>query len=88
VAHAFDVPARRDLAFSLAGSASLMAVAAAQAIDLLHDAAGMNAVARDTVLDRCWRDVHTMTQHIILSPARFEIAGRVLLGLDPGSPLI
>jgi len=34
VAHAFDVPARRDLAFSLAGSASLMAVAAAQAIDI------------------------------------------------------
>ena len=34
VAHAFDVPARRDLAFSLAGSASLMAVAAAQAIDV------------------------------------------------------
>jgi transglutaminase-like putative cysteine protease len=34
VAHAFDVPARRDLAFSLAGSASLMAVAAAQAVDL------------------------------------------------------
>jgi transglutaminase-like putative cysteine protease len=34
VAHAFDVPARRDLAFSLAGSASLMAVAAAQAIDM------------------------------------------------------
>ncbi|HXW36117.1 MAG TPA: transglutaminaseTgpA domain-containing protein [Acidimicrobiales bacterium] len=34
VTHAFDVPARRDLAFSLAGSASLMAVAAAQAIDL------------------------------------------------------
>ena len=34
VTHAFDVPARRDLAFSLAGSASLMAVSAAQAIDL------------------------------------------------------
>jgi len=34
VAHAFDVPARRDLAFSLAGSTSLMAVAAAQAVDL------------------------------------------------------
>jgi alkylation response protein AidB-like acyl-CoA dehydrogenase len=61
---------------------------AAQAIDLLHDAAGMNAVAQDSVLDRCWRDVHTMTQHIILSPARFEIAGRALLGLDPGSPVI
>jgi protein-glutamine gamma-glutamyltransferase len=34
VAHGFDVPARRDLSFSLAGSASLMAVAAAQAIDI------------------------------------------------------
>jgi len=33
VIHAFDVPARRDLAFSLAGSASSMAVAAAQAVD-------------------------------------------------------
>ncbi len=33
VTHAFDVPSRRDLAFSLVGSASLMAVAAAQAID-------------------------------------------------------
>ncbi len=34
VTHAFDVPARRDLSFSLAGSAGLMAVAGAQAIDL------------------------------------------------------
>lgn len=31
-AHSFDVPSRRDLGFSLAGSATLMAVAAAQAI--------------------------------------------------------
>jgi len=61
---------------------------AAQAIDILHDAAGMSSVTRDTVLDRCWRDVHTITQHVILTPARFEIAGRVLLGLDPASPVI
>jgi alkylation response protein AidB-like acyl-CoA dehydrogenase len=60
----------------------------AQAIDLLHDAAGMNAVATGSVLDRCWRDAHTMTQHIILSPARYEIAGRILLGLEPGAPVI
>jgi alkylation response protein AidB-like acyl-CoA dehydrogenase len=61
---------------------------AAQAVDLLHDAAGMSAVKRGAVLERCSRDMHTMTQHIILSPDRFEIAGRVLLGLDPGSPVI
>jgi hypothetical protein len=32
--HAFDVPARRDVAYSLAGSAALVAVAAAQSVDL------------------------------------------------------
>jgi hypothetical protein len=32
--------------------------------------------------------VHTITRHLILSRARFEIAGRVLLGLEPGSPVI
>jgi hypothetical protein len=52
------------------------------------DAAGMNAIATDSVLDRCWRAVHAMTQHLILSPARYEIAGRVLLGLEPGAPVI
>ena len=34
VTHSFDVPSRRDLAFSLAGSVTLMAVAAAQALDM------------------------------------------------------
>ncbi len=34
VTHAFDTPARRDLAFSLVGSVTLMAVAAAQALDM------------------------------------------------------
>jgi alkylation response protein AidB-like acyl-CoA dehydrogenase len=61
---------------------------AAQAIDLVHDAAGMNAVRTGSVLDRCWRDVHTMTQHVILAPARFEIVGRIMMGLDPNSPVI
>jgi len=32
--HSFDVPARRDLSFTLAGSAALMAVAASQATDM------------------------------------------------------
>ncbi len=32
--HAFDVPSRRDVAYSLAGSAALMAVAAAQSVDV------------------------------------------------------
>jgi len=34
VTHAFDVPSRKDLTFSLAGSVTLMAAAAAQAVDM------------------------------------------------------
>jgi alkylation response protein AidB-like acyl-CoA dehydrogenase len=80
----FDNPA---LARQRLGTVTAVRLSA-QAIDLLHDAAGMSAVASDGVLERCWRDVHTITQHIVLSPARYEIAGRVLLGLDPGAPVI
>ena len=75
------------LARSRLGSVTAVRLSA-HAIDLLHDVAGMSAVAADSVLDRCWRDVHTMTQHIILSTGRFEIAGRVVMGLDPASPII
>jgi hypothetical protein len=61
---------------------------AARAVDLLHDAAGMNAIAAGTILERAWRDVHTATQHLLLNPARYDITGRVALGRDPGSAVI
>lgn len=61
---------------------------AAQAVDLVHDAAGATSIQTACPIERCWRDVHAMTQHIILSTGRFEIIGRVLFGLDPGTPII
>jgi alkylation response protein AidB-like acyl-CoA dehydrogenase len=61
---------------------------AAQAVDLIHDVAGMDAVMTGSIIDRCWRDVHTITQHVLLAPNRYDIAGRVLLGLDAGVPVI
>lgn len=80
----FDLHARAD-----ARLASVTAVKlCAQAIDLLHDAAGMTAVQSGHALERCWRDIHTMTQHVILGTTRFEVIGRIYLGLDPASPII
>ena len=29
----------------------------------------------------------SITQHVILGPGRYEVVGRVMLGLDPGSPI-
>ena len=61
---------------------------AMRAVDLLHDAAGMNGVLASSPLERTWHDVHTASQHVVLNTGRIEVAGRVLLGLDPGSPII
>jgi indole-3-acetate monooxygenase len=61
---------------------------ALQAVDLVADAAGMNASLTTSPIERCWRDVHTAAQHVLMNTARFEVVGRVLFGLDPGSPVI
>ena len=34
-------------------------------------------------IERCFRDVHTATQHGALAPRTLELVGRVRLGLDP-----
>ena len=61
---------------------------ALQAIDLVADAAGMSAAQAASPIERCWRDAHTASQHVLLNTARFEVIGRVLFGLDPGSPVV
>ena len=61
---------------------------AAQAVDLIAEIAGMNAAQTSCPIERCWRDVHTATQHVLMNTSRFEVVGRVLFGLDPGSPVI
>jgi alkylation response protein AidB-like acyl-CoA dehydrogenase len=78
-----------DRARAAARLASVTAVKlAAQAVDLVHDAAGMNAMQAGGPIQRCWKDVHTITQHVVMSTGRFEIIGRILFGLPPGSPII
>jgi indole-3-acetate monooxygenase len=61
---------------------------AVQAVDLVADAAGMNSAQTSSPIERCWRDIHTATQHVLMNTSRFEVVGRVLFGLDPGSPVI
>jgi len=61
---------------------------ALEAIDLVADAAGMNATSAGAPIERCWRDAHTAAQHVLLNSTRFEVVGRVLFGLDPNSFVI
>jgi len=60
----------------------------AKSVDLIYEAAGLTSAANDCAIGRCWRDAHVLRQHITLATTRFEVVGRVCLGLPPGSPLI
>ncbi|MEX2207716.1 MAG: acyl-CoA dehydrogenase family protein [Myxococcota bacterium] len=54
---------------------------AAQAVDLVYHAGGGTAVYSSSPLQRCFRDVHVATQHIMVAQPLFEIFGRSVLGL-------
>lgn len=59
------------------------AKACAEAVTKLYEAAGTAMSDADHPLARCFRDVHVVGQHLMVSPHAIDDAGRVLLGLEP-----
>jgi indole-3-acetate monooxygenase len=52
-------------------------------VQLVFKAAGGTAVYQKGPLDRCLRDVLTMNQHVVGTLRTYEMAGRLLLGMQP-----
>src|SRR5712691_6061423 len=81
-----------ELSLEVRAAARLACLTAAEnsvaAVDLLYRLAGSSAIFQSSPLERCFRDVHTAAQHLQVQEGRWETAGRVLLGLDPASPLL
>jgi alkylation response protein AidB-like acyl-CoA dehydrogenase len=51
-----------------------------QAIEIVYELGGGSVVYNVSRLDRCFRDIHTLTHHLAVAPANFEMVGQYLLG--------
>ena len=60
----------------------------ARAVDLMYNAAGGSSVYDRCPLARIFRDMHVATQHIMVAPPTYELAGRVFLGLETDTSLL
>ena len=57
-------------------------------VQIAYDAGGGTSVYESCPIQRSFRDAHAAAQHIQVQSANFETGGRVLLGLDPGTPIL
>ena len=61
------------------------AESAADAVDLVRTASGTSGIYEGNKIERCWRDVHVVTQHANLSPSNYVRSGALRLGLGFGT---
>lgn len=56
-------------------------------VDRCYELSGGSSVYADNPLQKCFRDIHMITQHMMVAQPIYEVTGRVYLGLPPKSPL-
>jgi alkylation response protein AidB-like acyl-CoA dehydrogenase len=61
---------------------------AAAAVDRAYEAGGGTSIYASSPLQRHFRDVHVVTQHVMVAPPTYELAGRVLLGIPTDTTLL
>lgn len=71
-----------DTRARLRASLVLAARTAADVTRTMYDVGGGASLYDSSPLQRCFRDAHAATQHIMVGTPVYELAGRVLLGVD------
>ncbi|MGL6042474.1 MAG: acyl-CoA dehydrogenase family protein [Sandaracinobacteroides sp.] len=69
-------------------AATHMVRTAADVTRIAYDLGGGGALYLESPLQRRFRDGHAMTQHMMVQPATYEMAGRVLLGLPTDASML
>lgn len=64
------------------------ATESARAVDLCYDLGGGSSVFASSPLQRCFRDVHTATQHIMVSKRPLQTVGKLLLGVAADTAML
>ncbi len=72
----------------LRGAVVHAAETSAKVVDLMYNAGGATSIFETCLLERCFRDVHAVTQQITMSPENLATVGRVYLGLEPEGYLL
>lgn len=62
--------------------------AAARAVDLTYTAGGGSALYSRSRLQRCFRDIHAITQHATVASHTNELLGQIKLGVASDAPLL
>jgi alkylation response protein AidB-like acyl-CoA dehydrogenase len=59
---------------------------AQRVVDAMYRLAGTSAIQNGSMLDRCLRDIHTLNQHLSVSPVWWEKTGQSYFGQGLGMP--
>jgi alkylation response protein AidB-like acyl-CoA dehydrogenase len=59
-----------------------------RAVDLMYTAGGGTSIYSASPLQRCFRDVHVVTQHMMVAQPTYELVGRILLGVGADTAML
>lgn len=79
-----SIDARRDLRLAAANAVRQ----SVRAVDLMYEAGGGSAIHAESPLQRCFRDVHVVTQHVMVNASVYEQTGKLFAGIGPASPML
>ncbi len=79
-----SLDARRDLRLAAANAVRQ----SVRAVDLMYEAGGGSAIHAESPLQRCFRDVHVVTQHVMVNASVYEQTGKLFAGIGPASPML
>lgn len=78
VGDSISVDLRRDLRLATTHAVG----EATSAVDAMYTLAGGSSVYESSTLQRRFRDIHAVTQHIMVAPGSLETVGRLLFGVE------